>query len=140
MHKGICLFSNLCPCEIVCTHANIHVFSHLKNNKTSSSTWAASKLLRWNRHIFPRAETALSYAMTLSEFNLLGCRITTSNLERASTERRTANAFRITTAYSNKWNYENANKATGNKRPECWSTKLCTYPYPVNSSLKSIKS
>lgn len=47
-------------------------------------TCAASILSRWNWHIFPRAETALSYAITLSECSALGCLITTSNLDRAS--------------------------------------------------------
>ena len=47
-------------------------------------TWAASILSRWYWHIFPRAETTLSYAITFSEWVALGCLITISNLERAS--------------------------------------------------------
>lgn len=50
-------------------------------------TCVASILSRWNWHIFPRAETALSYAITLSECSALGCRITTFNLVRASAKR-----------------------------------------------------
>lgn len=43
-------------------------------------------LSRWNWHIFPRAETALSYAITLSECCAFGCVITAFNLESASVE------------------------------------------------------
>jgi hypothetical protein len=43
-------------------------------------------LSRWNWHIFPRAETALSYAITLSESRAFGCVITAFNLESASVE------------------------------------------------------
>lgn len=48
------------------------------------STRAASMLSRWNSHIFPRAETALSYAIVLSEWCALGSLITAFNRERAS--------------------------------------------------------
>lgn len=58
--------------------------SYILRNENYLSTWAASILSRWNWQIFPRAETALSYAITLSECSAFGCLITKSNLERAS--------------------------------------------------------
>jgi len=58
-----------------------------KQLSQAGTTCVASILSRWNWHIFPRAETALSYAITLSECSALGCRITTFNLVRASAKR-----------------------------------------------------
>lgn len=58
-----------------------------KQDNKMICTCVASILSRWNWHIFPRAETALSYDITLSECSALGCRITTFNLVRASAKR-----------------------------------------------------
>lgn len=68
------------------------LYSHTSTSKDTmekfsikmSTTCAAFMLSRWNWHIFPRAETALSYAITLSEWSAFGCLITASNLESAS--------------------------------------------------------
>lgn len=102
-------------------------------------TCVASILSRWNWHIFPRAETALSYAITLSECIALGCLITTSNLERASVNRQKMNCLPMMYKGNNskdKANHAWGRQRTSNKRLEHRSTKLSTNSNPINSCLK----
>ena len=80
--EGACLLCILSNC---CSWCNVRFWGW-----TNCVCWFIcpdSKNLRsvtgWNRHIFPRAETALSYAITFSEWRALGCFITATNLESA---------------------------------------------------------
>lgn len=97
-------------------------------------TWAESILSRWYWQIFPRAETALSYAITFSCCKALGCWITAFNLDRASAKIHEQNVILIINIFSNC--IIESRSSTSNQRFKHRSSKLCTNTKAIHSSLQ----
>jgi ABC-type uncharacterized transport system permease subunit len=58
----------------------------IKEKEKALDTWEASTLSQWKWQNFPRAETTLLYAITLSKSEAFGCLITLYNLDSDSVE------------------------------------------------------
>lgn len=99
-------------------------------------TCVAFMLSRWNWHIFPRAETALSYAITLSESCAFGCLITASNLESASAVEHNKKIQKIYIQLATAKQSNGSGQLTSNKGFENRSAKLSTNTNTINSSLQ----